>query len=41
VIAYKPLLDEAIELSTHKPDFGVIILQREQKPLRPDRRARP
>ena len=29
VIAYKPLLDEAIELSTHKPDFSVI-LQREQ-----------
>jgi propionyl-CoA synthetase len=31
VIAYKPLLDEAIELSTHKPDFTVI-KQREQKP---------
>jgi propionyl-CoA synthetase len=31
VIAYKPLLDEAIELSTHKPDFTVI-LQREQLP---------
>jgi len=29
VIAYKPLLDEAIELSAHKPEFGVI-LQREQ-----------
>jgi len=29
VIAYKPLLDEAIKLSTHKPDFSVI-LQREQ-----------
>ncbi|MBO6955888.1 MAG: AMP-binding protein, partial [Rhizobiales bacterium] len=31
VIAYKPLLDEAIELSTHKPDLTVI-KQREQKP---------
>jgi propionyl-CoA synthetase len=31
VIAYKPLLDEAIALSTHKPDFTVI-KQREQKP---------
>ncbi len=29
VIAYKPLLDEAIKLSTHKPEFSVI-LQREQ-----------
>ena len=29
VIAYKPLLDEAIELSTHKPDFNVV-LQRAQ-----------
>ncbi len=29
VIAYKPLLDEAIEISSHKPDFSVI-LQREQ-----------
>ncbi len=29
VIAYKPLLDEAIEISAHKPDFSVI-LQREQ-----------
>ncbi|MCP5072630.1 MAG: propionyl-CoA synthetase [Rhodobacteraceae bacterium] len=30
VIAYKPLLDEAIDLSSHKPDFTVI-LQREQQ----------
>ncbi len=29
VIAYKPLLDEAIEISSHKPEFSVI-LQREQ-----------
>ncbi len=29
VIAYKPLLDGAIELATHKPDFTVV-LQREQ-----------
>lgn len=29
VIAYKPLLDEAIDLSTHKPEFSVI-KQREQ-----------
>ncbi|OUS08190.1 propionyl-CoA synthetase [Rhodobacterales bacterium 52_120_T64] len=29
VIAYKPLLDGAIDLATHKPDF-TIILQREQ-----------
>jgi propionyl-CoA synthetase len=29
VVAYKPLLDGAIELSSHKPDFCVI-LQREQ-----------
>ena len=29
VIAYKPLLDEAIELSAHKPELSVI-LQREQ-----------
>ena len=29
VVAYKPLLDGAIELATHKPDFSVI-LQREQ-----------
>jgi len=31
VIAYKPLLDEAIRLATHKPD-RCVILQREQKP---------
>ncbi|MBV1904229.1 MAG: AMP-binding protein, partial [Marinosulfonomonas sp.] len=31
VIAYKPLLDEAIELATHKVDFTVI-LQREEQP---------
>ncbi|WP_439142169.1 propionate-CoA ligase PrpE [Planktotalea sp.] len=30
VVQYKPLLDGAIELSTHKPDFCVI-LQREQE----------
>ncbi|WP_375264686.1 propionate-CoA ligase PrpE [Planktotalea sp.] len=30
VVQYKPLLDGAIELSTHKPDFSVI-LQREQE----------
>ncbi len=30
VIAYKPLLDEAIDLAAHKPDFTVI-LQREQQ----------
>jgi propionyl-CoA synthetase len=30
VVKYKPLLDGAIELSTHKPDFCVI-LQREQE----------
>ncbi len=29
VIAYKPLLDEAIKIAAHKPDFSVI-LQREQ-----------
>ncbi|MGI9483650.1 MAG: propionyl-CoA synthetase [Hyphomicrobiales bacterium] len=29
VIEYKPLLDEAIEISTHKPS-GIILLQREQ-----------
>ena len=29
VIAYKPLLDEAIEIARHKPD-GTVILQREQ-----------
>ncbi len=31
VIAYKPLLDQAIELASHKPD-GCIILQREMEP---------
>ncbi|KZY06174.1 MULTISPECIES: propionyl-CoA synthetase [unclassified Sulfitobacter] len=31
VVAYKPLIDGAIELATHKPDFCVI-LQREQQP---------
>ncbi|MEO1640387.1 MAG: propionate-CoA ligase PrpE [Pseudomonadota bacterium] len=31
IVAYKPLLDEAIELATHKPDFCVM-LQREQGP---------
>ena len=38
IVAYKPLLDGAIELATHKPDFTVI-LQREQGPcdLTPDR----
>lgn len=29
IVEYKPLLDEAIEISTHKPD-GCILLQREQ-----------
>lgn len=29
VVAYKPLLDEAISIASHKPDFSVI-LQREQ-----------
>ena len=29
IVEYKPLLDEAIELSTHKPEFA-IILQRPQ-----------
>ena len=38
IVAYKPLLDGAIELATHKPDFTVI-LQRDQGPfdLTPDR----
>ena len=31
VVPYKPLLDEAIEIATHKPDF-CIIFQREQAP---------
>ncbi len=31
VVAYKPLLDGAIDQSTHKPDF-TIVLQREQSP---------
>ncbi|WP_298565321.1 propionyl-CoA synthetase [uncultured Aliiroseovarius sp.] len=31
VIAYKPLLDGAIDIATHKPDFTVI-LQREENP---------
>eukprot|EP00752_Nemacystus_decipiens_P019540 g17596.t1 len=31
VVAYKPLLDEAIEISTHKPDLCVI-KQRDQNP---------
>jgi len=31
VVAYKPLLDGAIDLASHKPDFCVI-LQREQQP---------
>ena len=31
VVEYKPLLDSAIEMATHKPDFCVI-LQREQAP---------
>ena len=31
IVAYKPLLDGAIELSTHKPDFTVV-LQRDQQP---------
>ena len=38
VVQYKPLLDEAIEIAAHKPDFCVI-LQREQGPadMVPDR----
>jgi propionyl-CoA synthetase len=38
VVAYKPLLDAAIDLSPHKPE-AVLILQREQAPcaLRPGR----
>ncbi|MFP6814054.1 MAG: propionyl-CoA synthetase [Pseudomonadales bacterium] len=31
VIAYKPLLDDAVDLATHKPDH-VVIVQREQLP---------
>ena len=31
VVKYKPLLDEAIELSSHKPD-NCVLLQREQEP---------
>ncbi len=31
IVEYKPLLDGAIELATHKPDF-TLILQREQSP---------
>ncbi|MEM7522988.1 MAG: AMP-binding protein, partial [Pseudomonadota bacterium] len=31
VVAYKPLLDGAIEIAAHKPDF-TIVLQREQAP---------
>jgi len=31
VVAYKPLLDDAIELSSHKPD-RCVLLQREQEP---------
>ncbi len=31
VVAYKPLLNQAIEISSHKPD-GCIILQREMEP---------
>ncbi|MCZ6710230.1 MAG: AMP-binding protein [Gammaproteobacteria bacterium] len=31
VIAYKPLLDAAVDLATHKPDH-VVIVQREQSP---------
>lgn len=30
VVAYKPLLDEAIEMSSHKPD-GCLVFQREQQ----------
>ena len=39
VIAYKPLLDEAIELSSHKPDF-CIVYQREQVTAEPGARPR-
>ena len=31
VVAYKPMLDEAIEIASHKPDF-TLIWQREQSP---------
>ena len=31
VVAYKPLVDAAIEMAAHKPDF-VVVLQREQGP---------
>ena len=40
VIAYKPLLDEAIELARHKPQ-ACLILQRPQADGDPDRRPRP
>ena len=39
VVHYKPLLDGAIELSSHKPDFTVIF-QREQEVAQSDRRPR-
>ena len=31
VIAYKPLLDEAIDLATHKPEFCIILQRPEQR----------
>ena len=40
VVAYKPLLDEAIELAQHKPD-ACLILQRPQAEATLDRRPRP
>ena len=39
IVDYKPLLDGAIELAAHKPDFTVI-LQRDEKRCRSDRRPR-
>ncbi len=40
VLEYKPILDRAIELSSHKPPWCVI-LQRPQAPAELDRRPRP
>ena len=40
VLEYKPILDRAIELSSHQPPWCVI-LQRPQAPAALDRRPRP
>ena len=40
VVAYKPLLDDAIDLAKHKPD-ACLILQRPQLAVRADARPRP